>query len=227
VGEGVIRSLVAAGARVIATGRAQSKLDGLAERVDSDLLRVATIDALAPDLDESVAALAAEAGPFDAVIVSIASWGGQGSKPLLNTTDDEWNLLIEGNLTAVFRIYRAFLPELAPGGLLLQLNGMSADIPFPGNAGVAIGAAATKSMTRTAAVELAPTGLRVYEVLLGVVRTRERQLAGIDNPRWIDGEEIGIHIAELVAGTSPLRGEVVHYFVDKATGPHTSAPQFR
>jgi NAD(P)-dependent dehydrogenase (short-subunit alcohol dehydrogenase family) len=139
-------------------------------------------------------------------------------------TDHEWADLIAVNQTAVFRAYRALVPVLKRDGLLLQLNGMSADIPFPGSAGVALTAAATKSMTRTLAVELAQHGPRVYQVILGVIRTHARRLAGIDNPDWIAAEAVGVHVAELVAGTSPLTADVLHYFVDAAAGPHLSSP---
>lgn len=226
VGEGVVRTLLDSGATVVATGRDEKRLSDFAERVGSDGLHVSTLDGLSADLDEKAAALASQFGPFDGVVVSIASWGEQGTKPLLRITDDEWKALVEDNLTAVFRVYRALTPTLAPGGVLLQLNGLSADMPFPGNGVVALGAAASKSLTRTLAAELEGSGLRVYEVILGVVRTRARQLAGVDNRRWIDGTEIGSHIAELIARTSPLTHEVLHYFVDKATGPVTTPPQF-
>lgn len=225
VGEGVVRALLTSGATVVATGRNVQRLQEFAQRLGSDLLHVSALNALDSGLGEKAAALTAEFGPFDGIIVSIASWGDQGRKPLLALSDDEWSNLVEDNLTAVFRAYRAFVPSLSAGGMLLQLNGMSADIPFPGNGVVALGAAAAKSMTRTLAVELRGTGLRVYEVILGVVRTRARQLAGMDDERWIDGTEIGSHIAELVAGTSPLTNEALHYFVDKTTGPAATPPE--
>lgn len=224
VGEGVVRTLLTSGATVVATGRNEQRLQDFAGDLGSDLLHVSALNALGSDLGEKAAALTAEFGPFDGVIVSIASWGDQGRKPLLELSDDEWSNLVEDNLTAVFRAYRAFVPSLNAGGMLLQLNGMSADIPFPGNGVVALGAAAAKSMTRTLAVELHGTGLHVYEVILGIVRTRARQLAGIDDERWIDGTEIGSHIAALIAGTSPLANEALHYFVDKSAGPVATPP---
>jgi NAD(P)-dependent dehydrogenase (short-subunit alcohol dehydrogenase family) len=226
VGEGVVRGLLARGAQVVATGRDEGRLQEYKARVDHPSLHVAVLDALDPELDSVARSLASRFGPIDGVVVSIASWGDQGRRPLLSLDDDQWRRLIEDNLTAVFRAYRAFVPVIAPGGVLLQLNGLSADIPFPGSAAVAVGAAAGKSMTRTLAVELRSTGLRVYEVLLGVVRTRARQLAGVDDRRWIDGEQIGAHIADLVAGTSPLVDEDLHYFVDRTAGPVATPPQF-
>src|SRR5690625_4938751 len=68
VGQGVVRKLVADGARVVATGRHQSRLQGLAERIPSPRLSTERLYALDPDLDEQVVALAGEVGPFDGEI---------------------------------------------------------------------------------------------------------------------------------------------------------------
>ena len=182
-------------------------------------LRRAPLDALADNLDATVTSLAERHGPFDGVVLSVASWGDQGRVPALALTDAQFQALLDANLTSVFRLLRTFLPRLAPTGVILQLNGMSADIPFPSAAGVALSAAAVKSLVLTLAAELGDAGPRVYEVILGVVRTRARQLAGIDDLRWIDGTEVGLHVAELVAGSSPLAGNTLHYFTDKAAGP--------
>jgi NAD(P)-dependent dehydrogenase (short-subunit alcohol dehydrogenase family) len=219
VGEGVVRALLDDGAQVLATGRDPAKLEALASHVASAGLHVEQLDALSDDLPARATALQQTYGPFDGVVVSVASWGEQGRKPVLALTDAEWEALVDANQTAVFRLYRAFVPLIAPGGVLLQLNGMSADIPFPGNAAVALTAAATKSLTRTLAAELAGRGPRVYEVVLGVIRTRPRREAGIDDPRWIPATDIGVHVAELVGGTSPLTTTTLHYFLDATAGP--------
>lgn len=223
VGEGVVASALAAGATVIATGRDRSRLDALAGRLQADglgqRLQTRLLDAMSEHLDQDVANLAGEFGPFDGAIVSVASWGGQGRKAALDLTDKEWQDLLDGNLTSVFRLFRAFLPHVAAGGALMQLNGLSADLPFPGSAGVALSAAATKSLTVTLAAELNGQGPRVHQLVLGVVRTRARQRVGIDDPRWIDATQIGAHVAHLVAGSSPLTDAPLQYFVDRATGP--------
>lgn len=222
VGEGVVRALLSNGATVIATGRDGNRLAELRSRIDdgrSARLFTETLTAGAADLDAQAARLAEKYGRFDGVIVSVASWGSQGRTPALALTDRQWDELIEDNLTAVFRLLRAFVPHTRSSGIVLQLNGMSADLPFPGAAGVALSAAATKSLTRTIAAELHGRGPRVYQLVLGVVRTRARQAAGVDDARWLEGEQIGEHVAELLAGTSPLSATALHYFVDAAEGP--------
>lgn len=224
VGEGVTRTLLQAGATVLATSRSRDRLADLAQRVPASGFVPVVLDALDGGLDVTVRDLVEQHGRLDGAIVSVASWGTQGRKPLLQLTDDEWAELIAANQTAVFRAYRALVPALKRDGLLLQLNGMSADIPFPGSAGVALTAAATKSMTLTLAAELSQRGPRVYQVILGVIRTRARQLAGIDHPEWIPAEAVGVHVAELLAGTSPLSSEVLHYFLSATDGPVPTSP---
>lgn len=225
VGEGVVRTLLDRGARVVATGRRSSRLDDLVGRTGHRDLAPEVLDALAPDLDQRVGALAARYGDFDGVVVSVASWGAQGRKPALSLTDKEWDELLAANLTAVFRLYRALVPHLTADGALVQLNGMSADIPFPGSAGVGLTAAAQKSLTRTVAAEIGGDGPRVYEVILGIISTLARQRSGIDNVRWIPAVDVGWHVAELVANSSPLSGDSLHYFVDVELGPQLGAVQ--
>jgi NAD(P)-dependent dehydrogenase (short-subunit alcohol dehydrogenase family) len=230
VGEGVVRALLRAGAMVVVGGRDRGRLDEFtarlhAEGADVSRLKAVVMDGLSANLDATVQSMVAEHGRFDLVVVSVAAWGDQGRKPLLALSDTEWDALLAGNQTVVFRLYRALVPALTPTGALVQLNGMSADIPFPGAGGVALTAAATKSLTRTLGAEVSGRGTRVYELVLGVVRTRARQLAGIDDERWIDATQVGEHIAALASGVSPLSGTVLQYFVDKVAGPIATPPK--
>jgi NAD(P)-dependent dehydrogenase (short-subunit alcohol dehydrogenase family) len=227
VGEGVVRELLDDGATVVATGRDPRRLTALADRTPSERLHVEPLEAMSPTLAADVHGLVERYGRFEGVVVAVASWGDQGRRPALALSDDQWQHLLDANLTSVFRLFRALLPALTPTGAILQLNGMSADIPFPGAAGVALSAAATKSLTLTLAAELGGRGPRVYQVVLGVVRTRARQEAGIDDEGWLDGTEVGAHVAGLVAGTSPLAGTPLHYLLDRTSGPQPTADQHR
>jgi NAD(P)-dependent dehydrogenase (short-subunit alcohol dehydrogenase family) len=226
VGEGVVRALVAAGATVIATGRDERRLAALRERIAGPGRLVTEVLDTDVELDARVRALAERHGPFDGVVFSVASWGDQGRKPALAITDDEWDHLIDANLTSGFRLLRAFVPVTKRTGMIARLDGMSAELPFPGAAVVALSGAATKSLMRTVAAELGGRGPRIYEVILGVVRTRARQEAGVDDLRWLDGEEIGAHLGTLLDGSSPLSGTTVQYFVDKAAGPQADSGRF-
>lgn len=225
VGEGITRALLAGGATVIATSRGQAKLDDLRARINDPGLAVRTLDVMGPELDHTAREFVSDYGPIDGVVIAIGDWGTQGRKGLLDLTNGEWDALVAANQTSVFRAYRSLVPVLAPGSMIAQINGMSAEIPFPGAGAVAATAAATKSLTRTLAAELEGRGPRVYEVILGVIRTRPRQLAGIDNAAWVLASDVGVHIAELVAGTSRLTADVTHWFVDPLQGPQATQPR--
>lgn len=227
VGEGVVAELLDDGASVVATGRDAGRMSALAERNPTGRLHLEPLDAMAPDLAGDVRRLVETYGRFDGVAVAVASWGDQGRRPALALDDTQWQHLLDANLTSVFRLFRELVPATAPTGTILQLNGLSADLPFPGAAAVALSAAATKSLTLTLAAELGTRGPRVYQVVLGVVRTRARQDAGVDDPGWLDGTEVGAHVAGLVAGTSPLAGVALHYLVDKVAGPQPGSDQHR
>ncbi|MCO8277554.1 SDR family NAD(P)-dependent oxidoreductase [Actinoplanes sp. TRM 88003] len=225
VGEGIVRALLVAGATVVATSRSAGRLEEFARRIDDPRLHVRELDLLDPSLSEEAAALATEFGGLHGVVISVADWGRQGRKPLLELTDPEWEDQLRQNQTTVFRAYRAFVPLLDADGMILQLNGLSADLPFPLAAAVAAGSAATKSLTRTLAAELDGRGPRVYELVLGFIRTRPRRLAGIDDPNWIPATDVGVHVAEVAAATSPIAGHTLHYFIDQTAGPRAAADQ--
>jgi NAD(P)-dependent dehydrogenase (short-subunit alcohol dehydrogenase family) len=231
VGEGVVAALLEAGATVVATGRDHGRLRELTDRIRNEglsaagHLHTAVADALAPDLDSAVEALTARYGPPDLVVVSVASWGALGSTPVLQLADAEWDKMLRDNQTAVFRLYRAWWPRMSPRGLIVHLNGYSADLAFPHAAGVALSNAATKSLTVSLAAARRPRDPRVVELLLGVTRTRARRQAGIDDERWLTGTEIGAHVAALAAGTSPLADIALHYFIDRTSGPRATPPE--
>src|SRR5690625_4654674 len=78
VGHGVGAALLAAGATAIAAGRSRERLEVLAARAADSRLATVALDALDAGLDDRASELAEQYGPFDAVVVSVASWGEQG-----------------------------------------------------------------------------------------------------------------------------------------------------
>jgi NAD(P)-dependent dehydrogenase (short-subunit alcohol dehydrogenase family) len=232
VGEEITRELLAARATVMGTGRDATRLAALAQRMDDAELpgtfTPVALDALDPALDEELARLSAAHGPFDGIVLAVGTWGrpGQGGKPLVQHTDEEWDDLITGNLTSIFRLIRGFVPLLPANGVLVQVNGLSADVPYPTNGAVGATSAGTKSLMTTAAVELGGAGPRLVELILGVVRTRINPDNTLEGYSWLNGSQAGQHVAALLAGTSGLDDAVVQYFVDRYQGPFPARSPF-
>jgi NAD(P)-dependent dehydrogenase (short-subunit alcohol dehydrogenase family) len=219
VGEGIVRSFLLEDAIVIVPVRSSEKAEILRGYV-SDVTTgnlitlvgdMSTLEGM-HDLQNRIAAR------FDHLDIVVASLGGwwQGL-PLTSVDMKTWHKILNDNLTSHFLAIKAFVPLLAhfKGASYFHVNGFSADEPYPMAAPVAMTAAAQKSLVQTLALELKPTGINVYELILGPMRTRQRISMGHTNPNWFSPEEIGNYINDLYVGKNENGREVLHYLLAK------------
>jgi NAD(P)-dependent dehydrogenase (short-subunit alcohol dehydrogenase family) len=215
VGEGIVRTLLQAGARVLVPSRSEERLRALethCEEVASGELLT-----LAGDLGDEVPARTLQSRIYerfrelDAAVATLGGWA-QG-KPLTSVDMATWERVLRENLTAHFLAVKMLVPLLNPRtGSYVHINGISAEQPYPMAGPLAMAAAAQKSMVLTLAEELKPTGIRVYELILGPVRTRRRVELGHGQPDWYTAEEIGGQVAGLLSRRDE---EVVHRLLSK------------
>lgn len=136
------------------------------------------------------------------VLVNNAGIAGRGG-PLLETTLERWDHIIAVNQTGVFLGMRTAAPamEQSGGGSIINISSVagmrSAAMAH------AYGAAkwAVRGMTKSAAVELGPVGIRVNSVHPGLIDTLmirefeedvlQRLLAGVPLGRLAGPEEVG------------------------------------
>ncbi len=218
VGEGIVRALLKEGARVIALSRSDEKLRDL-EAYCADIGSGELIT-LTGDLGDEEPARALQHKIFEQfkeIDLAVASLGGwlQGN-PLTSVDMATWSRVLRDNLTSHFLALRMLVPLLHPKtGSYVHVNGFSAEQPFPMAGPVAMAAAAQKSMTLTLAAELKPTGIRVFELILGPINTRPRVRQGQGKPDWYTSEEVGEYIAALVTSDNT---EVLHRLLAKHSG---------
>ena len=105
----------------------------------------------------------AELGALD-VVVNNAGLGG--TKPIVDMSDDEWNAVLDVSLNGTFRCTRAALRHMIPHntGVIVNLSSVLAWRAQAGQAHYAAAKAAVAALTRTAAIEAAPHGVRVNAV---------------------------------------------------------------
>lgn len=215
VGEGIVRSLLKEDARVIALSRSDEKrrdLEAYCGDLDSGELITLT-----GDLGDEESARVLQQKVFERfreLDVAVASLGGWTlGKPLTSVDMETWNRIVRDSLTSHFLAVRMFVPLLHPKtGSYVHINGFGAEQPFPMAAPIAMAAAGQKSMMMTLAEELKPTGIRVFELILGPVNTRDRVRHGMSRPELYTSEEVGEFVAALV--TSDNR-EMVHRLLSK------------
>jgi NAD(P)-dependent dehydrogenase (short-subunit alcohol dehydrogenase family) len=217
IGEGVTKYLLQQGAKVVALGRNEAKLDQLksylSEVGEGELVTIPI------DLGQDYAGnrevgnrLREQFGHFDGAVVSIGNWGNANMR-LLEVSDELWEKAIQDNLTSHFRTLRLLVPLLKERAALIHFSGLSADMPYPGAGVIGLTNAAKKSLVLTMSIEQEHIGPRIYELIIGPIRTRERVAQGMAQAHWYDPGELGEFVFELIRGGTEASLKSLHYLV--------------
>lgn len=171
------------GARVVLVGRSESDLRGTAAAMPAGSAVVVPADLEEPDAAERVVGAAIEsAGGLD-VLVNAA--GIIATAATDATTDRLWRQVMAVNLDAPFRLMRAAFPHLrARRGVVINVSSVNGRRVFPGLAAYNTSKAALDQLTRSAAIEWAPAGVRVNAVNPGVTVTSLHRRGGMDEQTY-------------------------------------------
>jgi NAD(P)-dependent dehydrogenase (short-subunit alcohol dehydrogenase family) len=182
IGRGIAVGLAAFGATVAVWERDADTAAAAAEEVDGLHVVVDVRDGDA--LDAALAETLERLGPVD-VLVNNA--GGVFRAPLLETSDKGFDALHQANLGHVLRCTRrvaAAMVGAGRGGSIINVTSIEGVRAAPGYAAYAAAKAGVISFTQTAAVELAPHGIRVNALAPDLCMTE-----GLEALRGDDGRD--------------------------------------
>jgi NAD(P)-dependent dehydrogenase (short-subunit alcohol dehydrogenase family) len=193
IGQAIARRCADEGASVLATGRDTERLAELA--ASSELISSYAADLTDPAAaDECVAAALRAFGRIDGLVHSAGIVRRQ--EDIRETTDEEWSAMMAANLDSAFRLVRACLREVGPGGASIVLVGSQlAHVGSPGYASYCASKGGVEALVRALAVDFGPAGVRVNSLTPGVVAT---PLAYVDRPNFDDQ-------VDAIAARIPLR----------------------
>ena len=104
-----------------------------------------------------------------------------------DTTDENWDVMMNVNVRAPFRLIRAAADHLAARhGAIVNVSSVAGVRAFPGLASYCVSKAAVDQLTRVAALDLAARGVRVNAVNPGVVITNLHRRGGMDAQRYAE-----------------------------------------
>ena len=166
IGRDVVVRLKDAGYRVVAVDVSPS----VKELADDGRIVPVVADVTAGDAPSSVVARAvAESGRLDLLVNNAARFL---RRPILETSDDDFDRLMSTNVRPVFRFCRAALPRLVETrGCIVNTASISGLVGIANQSVYAMTKGAIVQLTRQLAIEFAPAGVRVNAVAPGAVDT--------------------------------------------------------
>jgi NAD(P)-dependent dehydrogenase (short-subunit alcohol dehydrogenase family) len=186
IGLALVRGLAEAGADVVPMSRRQEQVDAAADEVEQRGRRAARVTADVGDRASLQAALAATVEQLGQVDVLVNCAGITKRTPTLDVTDEEWNGIIETNLTGTLRACQVFGRHMLERGYgrIINIASLASFVGLFEVAAYTASKAGVAGLTRALAVEWGSRGVNVNAIAPGVYRTAL-------NAGLLDGTERG------------------------------------
>jgi len=201
IGRATALALARRGDHVLATGRREARLDALAEEVAADPTSSGRIEPLVFDLTDRRATEAALEGPAAAGIDVLVNNAGlaRGVAPLQEGDVDDWEAMIDTNLRGLLYATRAVLPGMVARGRgdIVNVGSVAGRWVYPGGNVYCATKYAVGALSEALRLDVQGTGLRVTNVLPGMVETEFSQVRLGDVAQ----------AAAVYEGMTPLSGE--------------------
>ncbi|MFT6568898.1 MAG: serine 3-dehydrogenase [Sphingomonas echinoides] len=170
IGEAAVRAFVAAGWRVVTTGRRADRLAALAESLGGAVHTLAFDIRDAAALDAALASLPADFAEIDLLINNAGL--ALGTAPAQEANLDDWQTMIDTNVSALVSITRKLLPGLvARKGAIINLSSVAATYPYSGGNVYAATKAFVRQFSLGLRADLHGKGVRVTSIEPGMVET--------------------------------------------------------
>ena len=173
IGYTLAKGLARAGANVVATGRRAELVDSIAAEIRSLGRKSLTVPSDVTDRASIEALHSAVEKEFGQVDVLLNSAGTTRRTPTVDVSEDEWNRIMETNLTGTLRACQIFGRRMIERkqGRIINIASVSSGRGFFEVAAYAASKAGVVSLTKTLAVEWAPYNVCVNAIAPGVFPT--------------------------------------------------------
>lgn len=175
IGLSIVEAFLAEGYRVAATGRSKDRLQAAVGD------RVLCIEADATDASLFTSVIETVLSVYGRLDVLVNNAGGATFGQRLETaTLESWDSTFNLNARSTFFMMQAARPALIQsGGCIVNFSSVLASRPAAGLGPYSASKAAVDMLTQTAALELAPHGVRVNCVAPATIRTGFHEAAGM------------------------------------------------
>ena len=172
LGQAAAAACRAAGAEVVLLDRDESRAQQAAADIDANHCTGCGVDLTDPDAVEGVIGrIVGEFGRIDG-LANVAG-GFRMGPPLHETSDADWDFMLDLNLRTVFNTCRAVIPRMLAGahGRIVNIAARAADAPKARMAPYNISKAGVITLTESLAAEHRDDGITVNCILPGTIDT--------------------------------------------------------
>tara|TARA_R110000868_G_scaffold408293_3_gene690948 strand:- start:14531 stop:15292 length:762 start_codon:yes stop_codon:yes gene_type:complete len=168
LGFGISKAFLAAGAKIIITGRreevlqeAVQKLGSGANFISNDVSDTSSLPSFVQEVEDTF-------GPID-ILVNNA--GINMKKFITEVSDDEFQRIIQTNVNGLFSLTREVAKKMIPrkSGSIINITSMTAIYGISDVTAYTSSKTAVLGMTRSLAVDLSPKGIRVNAIAPGFI----------------------------------------------------------
>jgi NAD(P)-dependent dehydrogenase (short-subunit alcohol dehydrogenase family) len=177
IGRAIAHGLAQAGADVIPTARREEQVDATAREIEEFGRRSLRVTSDVSDRASLERVLAEALDAFGHVDILVNSAGRTKRAPTVDFSEDDWNAIIDTNLTGTLRACQVFGRHMLEreAGSIINIASLSTFVALHEVAAYSASKAAVGSLTKSLAVEWSSRGVRVNAIAPGVFRTALNQ----------------------------------------------------
>ncbi|MBH0195270.1 MAG: SDR family oxidoreductase [Nitrospira sp.] len=206
IGEAVAKRFALEGASVVVTGRRQQELDRVVKIVRQSNGRALAVAGSVTDEAHAQDVVRKTIDSFGRIDMLVNNAGiGDFGKRLHEIDDATWDKIFDINLTGVFRMTRAIVPQMLKQGCgsIVNISSVASVVGIPGLSAYSASKGGLDALTRAVAIDYAKDGIRCNVV----------------NPALIDTPMA----APLMANPEMLQSILAQYAIRRAGTPEEVA----